>query len=167
MITHPVIAFYLEKLKTPEGFTLNDLWNLKPMMIGNGYFYIPWLFPVDKLSKWNKQLPQFTPEELDFFKNNLEIQEKYLISVERILLYFGIRRQDQTWLVSDKIRERNYWLRKIGHEAKKMSRIIRSLHYCGHPKLAKNLQQIALQLGAEKGYLLEDTLSVWASLLDD
>ncbi|PJG83432.1 opioid growth factor receptor-related protein [Caviibacterium pharyngocola] len=166
-MAHPIIEFYLEQRKTPEGFDLNDLLNLPSAIIGDGYFYIPWLFPVDTLSKWNKKLPHFTAEELDFFKNNAEIQIKFLLAVEKILFYFGIYLKDNTWIVKDDIQSRPYWLRNIGHESKKISRIIRSLHYCGQPELAKNLQQLAIKLGEEKGIIQENTLEIWANLLND
>lgn len=61
--------------------------------------------------------------------------------------------------------ERKVWLRNIGHESKKISRIIRSLNYCGHPELAKSLQQLAIKLGQEKGVIQEETIGIWTNLL--
>ena len=50
-------------------------------------------------------------------------------------------------------------------KVRKFSRIIRSLNYCGHPELAKSLQQLAIKLGQEKGVIQEETIGIWTNLL--
>lgn len=164
---HPINEFYLGLRKTELGFDLQALWGLKPSVIGDGYFWIPWLFPVNQASKWNLRAPMLLGEDIVFFKGNVEIQEKYLISFDKIINYFGIYRKGTALFITDELKVRNYWLRNIGHEEKKISRIIRSLAWCGHLELARNLQTLALQLIQEKGYLKENTLEIWQSLLDE
>lgn len=164
---HPVIEFYLGQRKTERNLTLEDLWELPDLFIGKQYFYIPWLFPVEKPSKWNHRVPLFQPVDTEYFRNNIEIQQKFLKSFDSIIHYFGIQRENDKLIVQDKILERNYWLDQVGHETKKISRIIVSLHLCGQPELAKQLQQLAIQLGQEKGYLLPETLDIWYNLIPE
>ncbi|HHV7071920.1 TPA: opioid growth factor receptor-related protein, partial [Haemophilus influenzae] len=78
---------------------------------------------------------------------------------------FCLYREDNKIFPKPELTERKVWLRNIGHESKKISRIIRSLNYCGHPELAKSLQQLAIKLGQEKGVIQEETMEIWTNLL--
>lgn len=162
---HPVIDFYLGKRNGAHNFSLQDMWNIPKIVWGDGYFYIPWLFPTQESSKWNHKVPVFTTEDALYFSHNLQIQRNYLISVDLLLEYFCLKREADQIFALPKLEQRKYWLRNIGHESKKISRLIRSLNICGHPQLAKNLQQFALKMGAEKGFIQEDTLEIWQNLL--
>lgn len=164
---HPINEFYLGLRKTELGFDLQSFWNLKPSAIGDGYFWIAWLFPINQASKWNRRAPMLLGDDLIFFKQNVEIQQKYLTSFDNIMSYFGIYRKGNNLFLTEELKARHYWLRNIGHEEKKISRIIRSLAWCGHLELARNLQILALQLIQEKGYLKENTLEIWQGLLDE
>lgn len=163
---HPVIEFYLEKRNSQHHLSLQDMWNMPPKLLGDAYFFIPWLYPVIESSKWNKSVPVFTQEEQQFFNNHPEIQRKYLHSIDFILDYFCLYREGDKVFAKPELAERKVWLRNIGHESKKISRIIRSLHYCGHLELAKNLQQLAIKLGSEKGVIQPETLAIWENILN-
>ena len=141
---HPVIEFYLEQRKSQHNLSLQDMWAMPKRMVGDAYLYIPWLLPVTESSKWNRSVP---------------------VSIDFILDYFCLYREDNKILPKPELSERKVWLRNIGHESKKISRIIRSLNYCGHPELAKSLQQLAIKLGQEKGVIQEETIGIWTNLL--
>ncbi|MDU8924462.1 opioid growth factor receptor-related protein [Pasteurellaceae bacterium LIM206] len=169
---HPVIELYQGKRSVPlpngTQLSLSDLWHLHPAIIGDGYFYIPWLFPITApSSKWNRKIPLFSQEEAAYFARQSDIQTNFLKSFDAIMDYFGIVRNEQRLIVKDEIMQRHYWLRNIGHESKKISRIIRSMAICGQPELAKNLQQLALKLGKEKGYIQPETLPIWEHIFDE
>ncbi|MBN6709971.1 hypothetical protein JFL47_02265 [Haemophilus haemoglobinophilus] len=165
-MNHPVINFYLEKCHGAYNYSLQDMWNIPQIILGDGYFYIPWLFPVMESSKWNTKVPVFTEQEAQYFSQNVEIQQKYLHSVDFLLDYFCLYREGDQVYAKPELMERNYWLRNIGHESKKISRLIRSLNICGQKTLAKNLQQFALKMGAEKGVIQPETIGIWQSLIE-
>ena len=48
---HLVIEFYLEQRKSQHNLSLQDMWAMPKRMIGDAYFYIPWLLPVTESSK--------------------------------------------------------------------------------------------------------------------
>ena len=48
---HPVIEFYLEQRKSQHNLSLQDMWSMPKKMIGDAYFYIPWILPVTESSK--------------------------------------------------------------------------------------------------------------------
>ena len=162
---HPVIEFYLEQRKSQHNLSLQDMWSMPKKMIGDAYFYIPWLLPVTESSKWNRSVPVFKEEDRAFFIGDEAIQNKYLHSIDFILDYFNLYRECNKIYPKSELTERKVWLRNIGHESKKISRIIRSLNYCGHPELAKSLQQLAIKLGQEKGIIQEETIGIWTNLL--
>ncbi len=162
---NPVIDFYLEKRKSQHNFSLQDMWNIRKSIIGDAYFYIAWLFPATESSKWNRGIPVFNQQDIEYFCNNTEIQQKYLKSFDFVMSYFEIYRIGNEVYPTETLKSRSYWLRQIGHESKKISRIIRSLNICGHPDLAKNLQILAIQLGKEKGFIQPETLGIWENLL--
>ena len=162
---HPVIEFYLEQRKSQHNLSLQDMWSMPKKMIGDAYFYIPWLLPVTESSKWNRSVSVFNEEDLAIFIGDEAIQNKYLHSIDIILDYFCLYREDNKIFSKTELSERKVWLRNIGHESKKISRIIRSLNYCGHSELAKSLQQLAIKLGQEKGVIQEETMEIWINLL--
>lgn len=165
---HPINEFYLGLRKTTAfDCTLEDLWALPPSMIGVQYFYIEWLFPVDHASKWNRTVPTLHGDDLLFFQSNPEIQQKFLTSFDKIMHYFGIERVSNQVFANDTLKARGYWLKEVGHQEKKISRIMRSLAWCGQLELAKSLQALALELIVQKGHLKPNTLYIWQHLLDD
>jgi len=123
------------------------------------------LLPVTESSKWNRSVPVFNEEDLAIFIGDEAIQNKYLHSIDVILDYFYLYCEGNQFYPKPGLNERKVWLRNIGHESKKISRIIRSLNYCGHPDLAKSLQQLAIKLGQEKGVIQEETIGIWTNLL--
>ena len=162
---HPVIEFYLEQRKSQHNLSLQDMWAMPKRMIGDAYLYIPWLLPVTESSKWNRSVPVFNEEDLAIFIGDEAIQNKYLHSIDFILDYFNLYRECNKIYPKPELTERKVWLRNIGHESKKISRIIRSLNYCGHPDLAKSLQPLAIKLGQENGIIQEETIGIWTNLL--
>lgn len=163
--SHPIIEFYQGKRKTSQfGLTLEETWQLKNHMLNQGYFWIAWLFPVEKPSKWNNLAPAFRPQDTEFFRNNAEIQTKFLATFDHIIRYWGLYREEELKICKE-VKQRDYWIKPIGHEDKKISRIIVSLDLCGQPVLARQLQTIAVQLGIEKGTPNPETVEIWRNLL--
>ena len=91
---HPVIEFYLEQRKSQHNLSLQDMRAMPKRMIGDAYFYIPWLLPVTESSKWNRSVPVFNEEDLAIFIGDEAIQNKYLHSIDIILDYFCLYRED-------------------------------------------------------------------------
>ncbi len=169
---HPVIQFYLGSLeKIPKvNLSFDELMNMPDIVIGEGYFWIPWLLPCTDYSKWNRKMPKYSEAEILYFQTSDETQKRFLIVFDRIMQYFGVEREGGILKVSDEVKQRNYWLKNIGHQQKKISRIIRSLYQFGNPtirQLAINLQELAIELGKEKGYLLPNTLEIWEHIFED
>ncbi|HGO5855588.1 TPA: opioid growth factor receptor-related protein [Mannheimia haemolytica] len=163
---HPIIEFYQGKRKTSQfNLSLEELWHLPNGMLNQGYFWIAWLFPVEKPSKWNNLAPAFQPEDTEYFRQNTEIQTKFITSFEHIIRYWGLYLENGELKIAEEIQDRHYWIRNIGHEDKKISRIIVSLDLCGQPELARQLQKIAVQLGLEKGTPNPETMEIWRSLI--
>ncbi|MEG9545583.1 opioid growth factor receptor-related protein [Mannheimia sp. HC-2023] len=165
-IMHPIIEFYQGKRKTTQfNLSLEEVWNLPKSMLNQGYFWIAWLFPVEKPSKWNNLVPAFRPQDTEFFRNSPEIQQRFIGSFEHIIRYWGIYLEEGELKVTEEVQNRHYWIRHIGHEDKKISRIIVSLYLCGQPELARKLQKIAVQLGLEKGTPNPETVEIWQNLI--
>lgn len=165
-IIHPIIEFYQGKRKTSQfDLSLEEVWDLPKSMLNQGYFWIAWLFPVEKPSKWNNLAPAFRPQDTEFFRNSPEIQQRFIGSFEHIIRYWGIYLEEGELKVTEEVQNRHYCIRHIGHEDKKFSRIIVSLDLCGQPELARQLQKIAVQLGSEKGTPNPETVDIWRSLI--
>ena len=82
-------------------------------------FYIPWLLPVTESSKWNRSVPVFNEEDLVIFIGDEVIQNKYLHSIDIILDYFCLYREDNRIFPKTELSERKVWLRSIGHEVRR------------------------------------------------
>lgn len=86
--SHPIIEFYQGKRKTSQfDLSLEEVWDLPKSMLNQGYFWVAWLFPVEKSSKWNNLAPAFQPQDTEFFRNNSEIQQRFIASFEHIIRY--------------------------------------------------------------------------------
>ena len=83
---HPVIEFYLEQRKSQHNLSLQDMWSMPKKMIGDAYFYIPWLLPVTESSKWNRSVPVFKEEDRAFL---LEMKQ-FKINIYILLILFWI-----------------------------------------------------------------------------
>lgn len=165
-ILHPIIEFYLDKRKTTQfNLSLEEVWQLPNYLLNQSYFWIAWLFPIEKPSKWNIFAPAFQPQDTEFFRNNLETQQRFIDSFENIMGYWGIYLVNGDLIVAEEVQNRHYWIQRIGHEDKKISRIIVSLDLCGQPELARELQKIAVQLGMEKGTPNPETVEIWQNLI--
>ncbi|MBV7388242.1 hypothetical protein KRX11_06235 [Pasteurellaceae bacterium TAE3-ERU1] len=162
---HPIIKFYLDQEIACDRFDFNAMLTIPKPVIGDGYFYIAWLFPTDQPSKWNHREGFFTQEDIDYFRNNEIIQQRFLQAFDFIIDYFSLYRKDDQLYAKESLKNQQYWLRNIGHESKKISRIIYSLWLCGQPELARNLQRIAIELGKEKGHIQEQTIGIWQSII--
>lgn len=87
-----------------------------------------------------------------------------------VLVTFNIKFDGDNKLLFDEIKINSYWLRGIGHEEKKISRIILCLYYCGFIDLAKQLQQLSIQALTRYGYKTgkdtNETITFWEQLLE-
>ena len=70
------------------------MWAMPKRMIGDAYLYIPWLLPVTESSKWNRSVPVFNEKDRIFFIENEAIQKKFFTSIDFILDYFCLYRED-------------------------------------------------------------------------
>jgi len=56
---------------------------------------------------------------------------------------------------------RHIWLRRGGHDHLRITRMIRSLHLCHQPELARAVQQAFIEIGQEHGYVQPEAIAFW------
>lgn len=143
---------------------------LTDTIIGDGYFFMQWLFPVQGVSKWHTHTKGLNNQEVEFLQNSTEIKTNVLNSAKFILNYFQLEVKDKQIYLKPTLNQRDYWLRGIGHEEKKLSRIMLSLKLCGFEALATSLQQISMQTLAQKGFKTgkdpKPTIEFWHGIFD-
>lgn len=152
-----------------QNLYIKDLYSvLTESIIADGYFFMQWLFPVQGVSKWHTHTVGLTDNEVDIIRNSSVIKNHILTSAKFILNYYQLMIMDNQICYAENLTSRNYWLRGIGHEEKKLSRIMLSLKLCGFDELAYHLQQVSIDILKQKGFKTDknpqDTIKFWQNI---
>jgi hypothetical protein len=84
-----------------------------------------------------------------------------------MLAFYGLRRNGSQVeaLPGLNIRE-HIWLKAGGHNHLRITRMIRSLHYCHQPALAKAIQSAFVTIGQSFGQVGGQTVGYWLRAID-
>lgn len=157
-----LIAFYRGESTDHKGRSLEDIWGLSHFWLEHTHDYIQWLFPIPEAGRFNSFAPLLGEAERAAFAADETLRSNQLHSLDVMLAFFGLRRQG---LKIEPIHGLNMsehiWLKRGGHNHLRISRIIRSLHFCHQPELAASFQQAVIKIGSTRGMVSEQSLAYW------
>ena len=157
-----LIDFYLEQGSDHKGRTLADIWAMPNFWLEHTHDYIQWLFPIPEQSKFNQHAPVLTEVIRYHFAQNQQLRENQQRSLDLMLEFYGLVRDGLRIGPSAGLNMRDYpWLKPGGHNHLRITRMIRSLHLCHQPELAKALQQAVLEIGESHGQISEKAKTYW------
>lgn len=132
---------------------INDIYSvLTDDIIGDGYFYLQWLFPAQGTSRWHTHTTVVNQDDVEFMRRSNEIKRNIINSTAFMFHYFQLDMNDNLIVPKETINDKTYWLRGIGHEERKLSRMMLGLKLCGFDELAQQLQQLSITLLSTKGF---------------
>ena len=85
-----VIEFYRDEGRDSEGRTLEDIWNMSDEELMHSDDVIQWLFPLDKESAFNPDVPILTDDDIKLFRQSPILRQSVLTSFHRFLTVLGL-----------------------------------------------------------------------------
>ncbi|XOB90746.1 opioid growth factor receptor-related protein [Pseudomonadota bacterium 24LQ007] len=97
-------------------------------------------------------------------KSRIQVRQQQRKALDRMLAFYGLVRRNGGIEALPGLNPRDHiWLKAGGHNHLRITRIIRSLHYCHQPKLARAVQAAFITLGQTQGYVNETSIGYWRS----
>lgn len=162
-----LVQFILGNATDHRGRNIDDILSLEDFWLEHTHDYIQWLFPIPEAGRFNGFAPVLDHATREQFDRNQELQEQQLRSLDRMLKFLGLVRRGTTIEASPELHPKHHiWLKKAGHNHLRITRIIRSLHYCHQTELAEAMQTSVISLGKSHGYVRDETLAYWLRATD-
>ena len=157
-----LILFTLGKGADHKGRSIHDILALDNFWLEHTHDYIQWLFPIPEAGRFNGFAPLLDAGTRACFGENPKLREQQSLSLNRMLAFFGLVRNGTAIEPAPDLNPQDHiWLKTGGHNHLRITRIIRSLHYCYQPELAKQLQAAVMTCGPTLGYVREATYEYW------
>lgn len=169
----PIVAFYSGG-PDHRGRTLEEILGWSDAALEAAHDYIQWLFPTPSPSGVNAHAPLVSAATRTVFAARLELRAALARSLERMLLFYGLRREaggaDDVRIVPDERRfaERaDVWLFPGNHNHLRLTRIVQSLACLGLTAEAAALQRCLLAdvAGGGRGRVTPETRRYWRGAL--
>lgn len=131
-MVYSVIDFYLN-VPTPDGFSLENVWNFSTKELENRHNYIQYLFPTYEKGV-NPRAPILTKQEVLTIKNSPELKVRILNSFMIMLNFYGLEYDSKAKRIvtSPRFDERaKEWMTPNNHNYRRITRILTSLTILG------------------------------------
>lgn len=163
----PLISFYLGEATDHCHRTIDDIWALTPFWLEHTHDYIQWLFPIPEAGRFNGFAALLGEDDRASFAASAELRERHRRSLDVMLEFFGLTRDSDTIVPLPNLSMREHiWLKRGGHNHLRISRIIRSLHLCHQPELARAFQHAVIEIGTRQGVVSEQSIDYWRAATD-
>lgn len=127
-----LISFYQGEGKNANGRTLEHILKKDDAWLERGHNYIQWLFPLFEPTQNNGSAPLLTQELLSEMKSNSAIRSNVLHSFDRMLAFYGLRREEGVIVRAENFIERSVWFTgKNKHNFLRITRILNFMSLMG------------------------------------
>jgi len=159
-----LIGFYKSTSQDHKGRTIDDIFAFDDFWLEHTHDYIQWLFPIPEKGRFNGYAPLLTEPARMQFRRDEELLARQRYALDLMLRFFGLYRQDDKISLCETLNPKKHiWLKSGGHNHLRISRIIRSLHFCGQEDLAQLVQHGFITIGRSYGQVSEKSLAFWES----
>lgn len=160
----PLIRFYLGEATDHAQRSIEDIWGLSAFSLEHTHDYIQWLFPIPEAGRFNGFAPLLSVDDRASFAASDMLRARHQQSLDVMLRFFGLAREALVILPLPHLNIREHiWLKRGGHNHLRISRIIRSLHLCQQPELARAVQHAVIEIGCQHGVVSEHTIGHWCA----
>tara|TARA_R110001583_G_scaffold67017_3_gene191981 strand:- start:5767 stop:6279 length:513 start_codon:yes stop_codon:yes gene_type:complete len=157
-----LILFTLGQGTDHAGRFFHDILALDNFWLEHTHDYIQWLFPIPEAGRFNGFAPVLDTSTQACFGKNPKLREQQSLSLNRMLDFFGLVQNGMVIEPAPNLNSQDHlWLKTGGHNHLRITRMIRSLHYCHQPKLAEQLQTAVMTYGPTRGYVGEVSCEYW------
>jgi hypothetical protein len=167
----PIVSFYSGG-KDDAGRTLAEILGWSDYYLEVTHDFIQWLFPTRQPSGVNPSAPLVTDETVAAFQARADLRERLLAALDRMLAFYGLRRQldagepEITFDPASYPRRSPEWLRPDDHNHLRLTRMMQSLSALGLHGEARALQRCLLNDvydGPGSAHISRDTYEHWLS----
>jgi hypothetical protein len=170
-----IVAFYSGG-EDDRGRTLEEILEWSDHQLEVHHDYIQWVFPTPTRSAVNPWAPLVTAETTAAFEAHPELRERLRRALERMLSFYGLRRQPdadgdvQVVVDSEHFgRRAPNWLHAHNHNHLRLTRIMQSLDALGLRGDARALQRCLLEDvydGPGSDRITRETYEYWLSAIN-
>jgi hypothetical protein len=164
-----VVSFYSGDVDD-SGRTLEEIWSWSDEELELVHDYIQWIFPTIQPSAVNPSAPLVTTDTARAFGASEELREAVRHSLNRMLMFYGLRWSTTPGLMRVEIDRGRFadraanWLRPGNHNHLRLTRIMQSLSALGLPAEARALQRCLVDdiyEGPGRGKITDETYEFW------
>lgn len=136
-----LVNFYRNESRSSGGYYLDEILAWGPDEWEASHEEIQFVFPTKQESVFNPDAPTLTDDEIELFKNDPELKEKFQDVLYIVLGVFGLRISGSNEFVwkEDCNFDPKWWLREFNHNYLRMTRIMDCLCKFGMQSMAFNL----------------------------
>lgn len=162
-----LIAFYRGQATDHKGRSIEDVWSLSHFWLEHTHDTIQWLFPIPEAGRFNGFAPLLDAEAQAAFAESDELRARQRRSLDVMLDFFGLAREPDGIVALPHLNPREHiWLKRGGHNHLRISRMIRSLHLCHQPELARAFQAAVIGIGTRQGFVSEQAVGYWRAAIE-
>jgi hypothetical protein len=167
-----IVDFYRGQAPDDRGRTLEQIWSWDDDRLEAVHDYIQELFPLPEPSRFSSRAPLLTAADMAAFRADPALRSHMMQSFRRMLSFYGLVYVEDAPLVRKAAhfsRRAENWLAFGDHNHLRITRIIRSLRYCGLDAPAHAfftcLESLKKEYGRQIG---DDAVAYWkdAATLD-
>jgi len=159
---HRLVLFTLGEGTDHGGRSIHDILALDNFWLEHTHDYIQWLFPIPEAGRFNGFAPVLDSGTRACFGENPKLRGQQSLSLNRMLAFFGLVRNGTAIEPAPDLNPQDHiWLKAGGHNHLRITRMIRSLHYCHQPEIAAGFQAAVMIHGQTRGYVREATCEYW------
>lgn len=162
-----LLRFIRGEEKDHRGRTFDDILAMDDFWLEHTHDFIQWLFPIPEISQANVHAPVLTNEDRVCLRADEALRHQHRRALDRMLSFYGLNRTVEGIVALPGLNMSDHiWLKPAGHNHLRITRIIRSLHYCYQPELALEVQAAFIQFGRSLGQVNEETIGFWLRATD-
>ena len=160
-----IVDFYRGLASDNRGRTLEQIWSWDDDQLEAVHDYIQELFPLPEPSRHFSRAPLLTAADMTAFRADPALRSIMMRSFRRMLSFYGLEYVDDPPSVRKAAhfsRRAENWLAFGDHNHLRITRIIRSLRYCGLDAPAQAFVACLTRLKQEYGRQIgDDAFAYW------
>jgi Opioid growth factor receptor (OGFr) conserved region len=159
-----LVAFFEGAAPDDRGRSFEDVLRFDDEAIEATHDFIQWLFPLRERSGANPSAPRLDEEAVEAFTSRPELRETQRRALDRMLRFYGLRRDGDGIVPSASFVERSQWLTPGNHNHLRLTRMLTSLRTLGSERESAALLECLLVIAASQPHAIsETTLRYWRS----
>jgi hypothetical protein len=166
-----ILAFYEGSAPDDRGRMLGEVLAFDDAALESTHDFIQWLFPLRDRSRANPDAPVLDGKAIEVFRKRSELRSTLRRSLDRMLSFYGLRRDGERIVRSASFEKRSHWLTPGNHNHLRLTRMLLSLRTLGLESDARALLDCLLHIAEDdrrngQRRISDRTLNFWRSALD-